>query len=409
MLNVIGEYIISKVIVDRSKIPYELYKQVEPLTREFHDIGNALSKIKTDEPFSWISAVGTLSDRFIEKPNTVDKNEQMEYIFNKGYNARGSHFTEWCEEFIIKNCKATVEKNSDLDYAASITLKDGIKVYFYGDHEKDKKSQNIMEGKRFFYPEDEERREEVYKAMGEKVWEDNNSLFFDINDEDFKVSKYTPRNSDYYGDGKKFVENWKKYMEAGVRRVVVLQGIPGTGKSTLCSYTSEKISKKTVSVSLGFIRACSDHEWFGLMSILNPDMLIIDDIDRMPQGILEGRLSIFEEGAYNVPLTIFTTNDDNKLPDAMRRPGRIDQIIEMPEPPRQGKIDMIKEFAKDTEIEGDIPEEKMDFLINVFEKTHSGAYVKEILRRCKVEGWEYELSDYDISFRAVSDGMREDL
>jgi len=401
VITSIGEYIISKAIVDRSKIPFEAYSKVAPLTKEFYEIGSALSKINTDEPFSWIEAVSKLSDRFIEKaPSGLQNDPLFEYLEDRGYVMISDPATDWYEEFLLRNTDMVVEIKDGDDYVASISLPGGV-VYVMGDSKKDSRGKNPMVGKRFYYPEDEDARKKVYESIGDLVWRDKTGLFFDVDDEDYIVENYKARNNEYYGEGRAFADTWGKYVDAGVRRVVVLQGAPGTGKSTLCSYVARQINSRIVHASLNFIKNCHEGSWFRIMDVLKPNLVIVDDIDRIPTLSLERKLYMFEEGVYDVPLTIFTTNDDTKLPDAMRRPGRIDQIIDMPEPPRQGKISLIEGFARDVGIEGDIPKDKMDYLINVFEVVRSGAYVKELLKRYKVEGWDYELGVYDKSFWEV--------
>ncbi|NIP66949.1 AAA family ATPase [Candidatus Bathyarchaeota archaeon] len=199
------------------------------------------------------------------------------------------------------------------------------------------------------------------------------------------------------------IKNLQNFVDKGVRRVVVLQGVPGTGKSTLCAHASEILSDRTIVLSNTILMHLSRNDWSEVIKLLSPTMVIIDDIDRSNMRSLETSLYLFEDTYYDVPLTLLTTNDQQKLPDAFRRPGRIDQIIEMPEPTKSIRKKIIKQMAEREGV-GKIPSDKIDMLDSIVEK-YPVAYLVELLRRYRSLGWDYQVPDNDIVFAPIMEEL----
>jgi SpoVK/Ycf46/Vps4 family AAA+-type ATPase len=201
----------------------------------------------------------------------------------------------------------------------------------------------------------------------------------------------------YRGNALEYIDTWKKYMEKGVRRCICLQGKPGTGKSTLTRTAATLINKRTVKVTSTAFRRMHFAHWKTMIALLSPDLLILDDIDRIPD--LEEYLDRFEDAYYTVPLTLFTSNDLDEVPEAFLRPGRIDQVLELDDPSPDVRLEVLQEFSL-AEGAGVIPVWKIPFVEALYEK-YTGAFAVEYLRRVAVEGWEYRLPKNDITFKEL--------
>lgn len=118
-----------------------------------------------------------------------------------------------------------------------------------------------------------------------------------------------------------YIEGWQAFRRAGLRRNVLIQGPPGSGKSTFCAQAARTLSSRTLILTSEFFQNIGSAQWCALLEILAPEAVIVDDIDRAGEHSLESKLRLFEEGYCDVPFVFFTTNDHLKLPVFMRRPG----------------------------------------------------------------------------------------
>lgn len=206
----------------------------------------------------------------------------------------------------------------------------------------------------------------------------------------------------YVGALERCIDEWRQFREVGIRRSVLLQGKPGSGKSTLCLHAARELTERAALLSAEVYEAFHGAAWKTLLRILSPQMIILDDIDRVGSNILGAKLDSFEEGkgADELPFIMFTSNDIEKIPGAFRRPGRIDQILLVNEPEEGVKRAMIERFARRVGVE--VPAEQLPRLQRLL-TTHSGAHVIEALRRARVLGWEHAPGDEDITFRTAEE------
>jgi energy-coupling factor transporter ATP-binding protein EcfA2 len=198
----------------------------------------------------------------------------------------------------------------------------------------------------------------------------------------------------YYGELDELIDELAAFRADGTRRNVLLQGKPGCGKSTLCRHAARELSDRTVMLTADFLSAVHGREWSFLLDVLRPEMLIVDDIDRM-NGRLDDKLGVFEEGYCDVPIALFTSNDHTKLPVALRRPGRIDRIFEVDEPGEEVRRRIIRELAAEEGV--DIPDVQFDRLLAILED-FSAAHVVEALRHARVCGWQDDPLPGDVTF-----------
>jgi ATP-dependent 26S proteasome regulatory subunit len=102
-------------------------------------------------------------------------------------------------------------------------------------------------------------------------------------------------------------------------------------------------------------------------------------------------------------LFILTTNRPDQIePALVSRPGRIDQAIEFPVPDEEGRAKLTKLYARDLLISDDLLE-----LIVRRTKGVSGAFIKELMRRCAQ--FQIETSGGKLLTQAAVDAALEEM
>lgn len=244
-------------------------------------------------------------------------------------------------------------------------------------------------------PGDRTRYRRVQRAIARFFWQERTSLLLDYVNDDVHFVDSDDDGPGYVGPMTSQFETWARYREEGIRRCVLLQGTPGTGKSTFAREAARRLSSRTVFMTSAAANDISASDWQLMLEMLEPEMVVIDDVDRLSESTLEGNLRMFEEHHCKVPFIIFTSNDHAQLPRPMRRPGRIDQILKMDEPEAEVLEYVIVELAKREGVE--IPPERLPELVTLAQET-STAHVVELLRRARVEGWNRAPLECDITF-----------
>ncbi len=119
----------------------------------------------------------------------------------------------------------------------------------------------------------------------------------------------------------------KRCLDAGVSRSVMLYGPPGTGKSTLARTLVKDLGLRSFRVRIEDIASFDSGTLFEAVQIFEPDAVILDDLDRARgQASLLEVLEFFQD---RVKLVVATVNDRNELDEALMRPGRFDELVEV--------------------------------------------------------------------------------
>lgn len=190
----------------------------------------------------------------------------------------------------------------------------------------------------------------------------------------------------------------RKCMDAGVPRSVLLYGPPGTGKSTMARTIVDALGMKSFRIRVEDIAHLESSAVFEAISIFEPDAVILDDFDRstMQEKLLE-TLEFFQR---HVKLVIATVNNKNQLDEAILRPGRFDELVQI----KQMDDDVVKavlgdqhSFAYDT-----VKDWPIAFIqeyvkrLRFMSPEEATASVKELAQRVK------RLSKYDDEEETVS-------
>lgn len=119
----------------------------------------------------------------------------------------------------------------------------------------------------------------------------------------------------------------KRCLDADVHRCVMLKGPPGTGKSTMAQTIISILGLRSFRIKVGDLDGNVSTVVYDIISLFKPEALIIDDFDRIHNQT--AALDVVEFFKKNVKLVIVSVNNVSRLEDALLRPGRFDELIDV--------------------------------------------------------------------------------
>jgi len=148
-------------------------------------------------------------------------------------------------------------------------------------------------------------------------------------DVDFQLRAHTPSAGLCSERALQVWERIKPFLEGGVTRSLLMDGRPGTGKTTITQYLVDRSQElhahpRVLRIPTGDFTYLSSSMLQGLIGLMQPTILIIDDFDRIT-GV-ESLLDFLESCRRWVKFLAVTTNHLENLPHAVTRPGRFDEI-----------------------------------------------------------------------------------
>jgi ATP-dependent 26S proteasome regulatory subunit len=237
----------------------------------------------------------------------------------------------------------------------------------------------------------------IAEGVSELFWRESDALEFDHSSASYEVKPLDLSSEEYYGELREVVDHWRQFREAGIRRNVLLYGRRGTGKSTLAYYASRMLSDRTMVLTSDFVDRISANNWSLFLDVTRPDMVIVDDIDRIRHN-LDSKLKIFDSRHCDIPFVVFTCNHLSAIPKALLRPGRTDQTLEMQSPTGDQKEDILDAFCEEEGV--DLPESRRDELMELMEAA-SPAAVRGMLKRVKAIGWDIATDEEEMNQTGV--------
>jgi hypothetical protein len=126
------------------------------------------------------------------------------------------------------------------------------------------------------------------------------------------------------------------FSQESTARSVLLQGEPGTGKTSLAYYLSQKLGYRTLVVDADDL--CVSSIWSSngsaqtlstieTLMMMRPSAVVINDIDRLADEQQVSLLQLLDNIKDYASLIFCTTNHYRSLIEAIRRPGRLDDLI----------------------------------------------------------------------------------
>jgi adenylate kinase family enzyme len=176
------------------------------------------------------------------------------------------------------------------------------------------------------------------------------------------------------------------FAKQSIPRSVLLEGPPGTGKSTAVrmivrdlGFRSLHIDLRALAIGGEDVRASADisPRLRGWITVLRPDAVIIDDIDRVLDDTQ--LFDLLEWMSRKCKLVAATANVTENMAPALLRPGRFDEVIRVDEP----EPALVRRLVGDDAA--------------VFERVKAWpvAYVAEYAKRAKSLGREAAWSELD--------------
>lgn len=137
------------------------------------------------------------------------------------------------------------------------------------------------------------------------------------------------------------------------KRIYLFTGAYGTGKTETAMRVG-RIAVAEYGISFFYIRDSSMFEDFlSLSKKYQPCLIFMEDIDEIASGDRDARINKilnttdgYETKGYDLKV-ILTTNHPEKINSALRRPGRIDQIVKFENPDHAAKMGIYKSYLLD--------------------------------------------------------------
>lgn len=151
------------------------------------------------------------------------------------------------------------------------------------------------------------------------------------------------------------------------RRGLLLNGLPGTGKSTAAQLVGRQLGARSLTIEFSTSGNAMTRAYEAIAAY-QPEIVILDDIDRLSEEVQANLLSWIER-IQNV-IIIATSNRLSDIDIALRRPGRFDEVIE-------------SRAYSDREIKARFPEGLDDQLLTELRRWPA-AFVEELRQRTTV-------------------------
>ncbi len=196
--------------------------------------------------------------------------------------------------------------------------------------------------------------------------------------------------------GDELIVRLRPFLQKGINRSVFLCGEPGTGKTCMTEYLSENLGHTCLTFESSELFQLNVTQMRFILTLLKPDTLIVNDIDRSMGNASAQVLGILEMLSKHVILTVVTANTAKLAPAALR-PGRFDEVI------------YVKTLGEDTirtMLEGFPP--------SIYKQVHNwpAAFINELVVRAKTLGMKnlkYEIAELQsrVDLNGGTDGVRD--
>jgi hypothetical protein len=282
-----------------------------------------------------------------------------------------------CSRALLQAQDVTCKRIHRIDdaYQAYETTISGMEIAFV-----------IADGENSFWRRNNVDPEDILAAIGIRVWRL-------IGATDLKLSASEEERSSFVLEmvplgeqglpsqaATEAVDRLRSFLEAGMNRSVLLWGRPGTGKSSMLKYIASNLGTLRLRVPVHQLENIGASALLRIVSLLRPDVLVIDDFDRLFQldedndPATRNMLEPLEELNKIVPLLLVSMNQIGGISDAVLRPGRFDEIFLLRELDEEVYRSVLKGAPS-------------DMIRRVMKLDLPVAYLAEVAKRAEVLGW----------------------
>lgn len=132
--------------------------------------------------------------------------------------------------------------------------------------------------------------------------------------------------------GREITERIQAFQQNGVHRSILLVGLPGTGKSCMMRFIAQQVGGFTLRIPTSDMEELTLRQIQGAVRILRPNVVEIDDFDRFctrygrDMGEVSFALDAIEYIASIAEVLLVSANLSKDFPEALMRPGRLDEV-----------------------------------------------------------------------------------
>ncbi len=174
-----------------------------------------------------------------------------------------------------------------------------------------------------------------------------------------------------------YIADINKFLGKDHNRSILFYGPPGSGKSNIIAGIISTNSLSTL--KFANIDSLDSNTIVEIIKILSPDCIVLEDLDHAKHDQLNTLLEKLEQFTANVKLILGSANQVSNLDNALIRPGRFDQAIEVKSLDAEVIMNLVNDDKELFELTKDFPV----------------AYIKELMKRVEVLGKEVALKSID--------------
>lgn len=172
-----------------------------------------------------------------------------------------------------------------------------------------------------------------------------------------------------------------KFRRMGLNRSSLLFGPPGCGKTTFASKVTNVLGGRLAIIDAPALNFAAEYglPMEKIFRILSPTVVLFDDIDRIRERNLDMLLGTIEslnryKGSGEL-IIMGSVNDLGALPDAMRRPGRFDEIILFDYPTEEQREKIIRGYL--SHFGTRLSDDNVNKMVEITDKM-TPAYIREV-------------------------------
>lgn len=175
-------------------------------------------------------------------------------------------------------------------------------------------------------------------------------------------------------------------------------GPPGTGKTSFAMEFASRLGGRILKIDASTLAHCEIHAMAFLLDGLNPEFLVIDDLDKSDLSkVVPTVLDLLEKFRSDYPsmTVILTANSTESFDPGLLRPRRINNWIEFTLPDQAEREEVLRRY-----LEVDFPEESIQEVVDATEGL-SQDYLRDIASLMEEETLADVLKDIDLKKRLL--------